>query len=190
MKHVVSILMLILLVACGGSKQVQAPPPSDSVAEYLPVWWGQNDNNYYTGDAQSESKDRMFALNKAKSSAINDISQQMEVRNQSMMKQFKDETGVGAESEILATATEVIKQTTSAVLRGLNVDKQELRKNPKTNVYTAYVKVTLPKAQIANELLKKMKAKEKLYTKFQASKAFKELEKEADKFDEYKEKND
>ena len=190
MKLVLSALFLVLLMSCGGSDKMKQADP-ESVAVYEPKWYGDTDNNYYTGYAVAESKDRQLAGSKAKSSAINEIAQQMEVRNQGLMKQFKDETGIGEDAELLATATEVIKQTTSAVLNGLQIAERETRQKTVNGkrVYISYMKVTVPKAEIANALIKKLKAKEKLYTKFQASKGFKELEEEAAKLDEYKKNN-
>lgn len=190
MKLVLSALFLVLLMSCGGSDKMKQADP-ESVAVYEPKWYGENDNNFYTGYAIADSRDRQMASSKAKSSAINEIAQQIEVKNTGMMKQFKDETGLAEDAEILATATEVIKQTTSAVLSGLQIAERETRQKTVNGkrVYISYIKVTVPKAEIANALLNKLKAKENLYTKFQASKGFKELEEEAAKLDEYKKNN-
>ena len=177
MKLVLSVIALAMLVSCGGSEKLKKAEP-ESVAVYEPKWYGLTDNNYYTGYAVAESRDRQLASSKAKSSAMNEVAQQIEVRSQSLMKQFKDETGIAEDAELLATSTEVIKQTTSSVLHGLEIAERENRKKTVNgkSVYITYIKVTVPKAEIANSLLKKIKAKEKLYTKFQASKGFKELE--------------
>lgn len=191
MKLVLSVFVLAMMMSCGGSDQMKQQADPESVAVYEPKWYGMTDKNYYTGYAVAESKDRQLASSKAKSSAMNEIAQQMEVRNQGLMKQFKDETGIGEDAELLATATEVIKQTTSSVLSGLEIAEREMRQKQVNGkrVYISYIKVTVPKAEIANALLKKLKAKKDLYTKFQASKGFKELEEEAKKMEEYKEKN-
>ena len=186
MKLIQLLIVLVLLISCGGSNTIVDNTGEEDV--WMPKWWGKTDANYFTGDAISESKDKQFALNKATSSAINKIAIQIEVKNTSLMKQFMDETGVGADSELIATATQVLKQTTSAVLKGLRTEEQKLRRNKVTNLYIAYVKVVLPKGELANDILNRMKAKKNLYSKFQASKAYKELDEEAKKMDEYKRK--
>jgi len=55
-----------------------------------------------------------------------------------------------------------------------------------TRSFRAYVLMELPLGAMNSALLDKVKENKNMYTRFRASEAFKELEQEADKYDQFK----
>ncbi len=180
-KLLVPVLMVILLVAgCGGSKEV-TPPPSD-----VPDWYMNppSDPNFLFAAKSAPSADMQLAIEKASAEARADISRQMEVRVQSLVKKFDEEVGTGNDTQLLSQFTSASKQVTSNVLNGTKVKQQKV--NKEGNMYRAYVLMQLPIGAAADQLLQSMKKNDKTYTRFRATETFKELDDEAQKYEEFK----
>ncbi len=180
-KLFIPVLMIIAFVAgCGGSKEV-TPPPSD-----VPDWYlnPPSDPNFLFAPKSASSADMQLSIEKATAEARADISRQMEVRVQSLVKKFDEEVGTGNDTQLLSQFTSASKQVTSNVLNGSKVKSQKVGREG--NLYRAYVLVQLPIGAAADQLLQSMKKNDKTYTRFRATETFKELDDEAKKYEDFK----
>ena len=119
-------------------------------------------------------------MNKAKIRARADLATQMATRMTNLTKDFQEETGEADDSEYLQYFSSATKAVTDQVLSGSRVEK----KHPviEGDVWRAYVLMSLPIGAANQLLMERIKANEKVYTQFRATKAFEELEQELEEY--------
>ena len=127
-----------------------------------------------------ESKSLELALQKAKMRGRVELAQLLETKIEAIQKDFIEEVGRADEAQILAQFETTAKTITSQQIQG-SVAK-ELKYETIGDTITAYALMELDPKIIMTQL-----AKEKeLYTRFRASQAFEELDKEIQKYEAYK----
>jgi hypothetical protein len=180
--------LLFLVVFAVGCASASRPATPAEVASDLPRWYRNipNDQNFLYATATAESRDMQLAVNKATADARNNIATQMEVRMQGLTKRFQEETGLGADAQLLDMFTTASKQVVSQTLNGSRVSEQDIKSNGGT--YRAFVLVELPIGVASQALRDRIKANEQMYTRFRASEAFKELDAEVQRFEEFKQR--
>ena len=168
-----------LLCACGGPKTINlAPRPNQEVVEKIPQWLLKppTDQDHLYAAASATSRDMQVAMQKARTAAQADLAQQVNTRLANLTKQFQEETGLAEDSALLSQFSSATKAVTQQTLEGAGVDQQKLL--PEKEVYRAYVLMRLPLGQANQLLMSKLKANQELYTRFRATQAFDELDKE------------
>lgn len=179
LKSVLFGLSCILFVACGGPKTTNlAPPPKEILA---PDWYlmPPSDPNYIYAAASMTSRDQQLAIKKAETEARTNLAQQMETKVSNLTKQFQEEVGLGEDSELLQQFTSATKTVTQQTLSGSKREQAKLQKE--SNVYRAYVLMSLPIGAANQQLMEKIKANQNLYTRFRSTKAFEDLDSEIEK---------
>lgn len=173
--------------ACGGtgggmgSAQVGLSPVN---VKKVPDWFTSvpTDANTIYAVATAESRDLQLAINKAVADGRNNLAQQMEVKFSGMTKRFQEETGLGGDAELLDQFTQAYKGIVNTTINGSRPAKQEFE--PTTSGgYRAFVLMELPIGQASQALMQRVKAQEQLYTRFRATQAFEELNKEIEKYE-------
>jgi hypothetical protein len=163
-------VMLVALTGCGsGARQ--------------PKWFRKppDDPAYYVAAASAESMREQLAIDKARTSAQADIAQQIEARVGNLTKQFQEEVGLSDNSELLESFTSVTRVVSRSTLHGAKV--REVVTVPRKNgAHLAYVLLVLPKAELAQQMLDEARKQEVLYTRFRASQAHEELQRELQEF--------
>lgn len=170
--------LALVFWGCGPSKVNLTPSPTEKTIESVPAWIlsPPNEPGYLYAGATATSQDMQMAMDKAKTSAQADLAQQMETRMENLTKRFQEETGVAGDSQLLSqfgTATKAISKQT---LVGTRVKEQKLL--PEKNIYRSYVLMVLPLGDANQLLMNQLKTNEALYTRFRATQAFEELDKE------------
>jgi hypothetical protein len=117
-----------------------------------------------------------LALQKARATAMTSLAQQLETKLGNLTKQFQEEVGSGEDSELLQQFTSATKAVTSQTLNGARADEQKLKEE--SGMYRAYMLMSLPIGAANQQLMTKLKANQNLYTRFQATKAFEDLDEE------------
>lgn len=174
---------LLLATACASAPSRPATP-AQAVSD-LPGWYTSvpNDPNFLYAAATAESRDMQLAVNKATTDGRANIATQMEVRMQGLAKRFQEETGLGAEAQLLDQFTTATKQVINTTLSGSRVSKQELK--PNGAGYRAFVLVELPIGAASQALRERIRANEQLMTRFRATETFRELDAEIQRYEEF-----
>lgn len=171
----------------GGPKQTNlTPPPSRDVVRNAPGWYRDppSDPDFLLGVSTATSRDMQLAVNKAQAEGRNQIAQQLDVRFGSLAKRFQEEVGIGNDSELLDEFTQAYKAVSSEVLTGSRMRDQEIQ--TEGDVYRVYALMEMPIGAANEALLAKIRTREHLYTRFRGSEAFKELEEEIARYEEWK----
>ena len=184
---VLSILIFLLPIALWtgcGSKNVELQKMDNGMS--VPEWYLNmpSKTDYLYASATAKARDMQFAVDKARNNGRVEISRQFQTKISDLFKQFREETGAPEDSEFVEQATSVSKSVVSEVINGCKVSKQEVRQGGK--LYQAFVLMEMPIGKANATLMSKIRANEHLYTRFRASKGFKELEKEVEQYEQWK----
>ncbi|HUI29855.1 MAG TPA: hypothetical protein VLX91_06530 [Candidatus Acidoferrales bacterium] len=184
MRYVVSVLsslLVVILIGCGGSKSMQSANTGD-----IPDWFTnvpQDPNFLYAANTQA-SQDLQLAIDKAVTGARSEIGRQLEVKLEGLQKKFSEETGTGSDAQLLQMFTQAEKTVVSTTLNGSRVKYQKQVKDGE--LWRSYVLVEYPIGAANTALMEQIKNNNQMYTRFRASESFKELQDEVDKYDKYK----
>ncbi len=166
-----SILLLCAgLLGCGGT---------GATLDDMPDWMTDKPDSAESllGTGTAVSDGMQTALRKAKTRARGDIASTVEVRFESLTKDFQEEVS----GEYLQQFTQAQKEVTSQFLMGTTARDQALMEEG--GQYRAYVLMEMPIGQASKELLSKLRANEELYERFRASEAFDELKTEVERYE-------
>jgi hypothetical protein len=101
-----------------------------------------------------------------------------------LSKRFVEETGLDEDAEMLGMFNQVSKTVVSDSISGSRLSKQKL--NREKGTYRAYVMMEMPIGEASARFLEKIHAQDRLYTRFRASAAFEELDREVQAYEEWK----
>ncbi len=185
MRSIISLVLLLVLVlclmGCGGSK-----PLVETKASPIPEWFSTTpqDPNFLYAARTATSSDLGLAIDKALTNARAEIARQYEVKVQGLTKSFQEEIGSSADSEINQLFSQTIKTVVSTTLMGSRASKSTHVRDG--NNYRAYVLVEYPIGAANQAFMNALKANQNMYTQFRASEAFKEMDEEVQKYEEWK----
>lgn len=183
------LVLTVAIAACGAPARKAVdltPKPSADVLKNVPNWFTnvpKDDNRFYAA-ATATSSDLQLAINKAQTEGRNQLAQQMEVKFNGLQKRFQEETGLANSSEYLDQFTSAYKSIVSTELYGSRISKQETQTEGK--IFRTYVLMEMPIGEANAQLMSKIKANENLHTRFRASEAYKDLDQEIEKYDQWK----
>jgi len=187
-KHVAATVVAVVAVAlaatgCGGSHKMKTP---GGVKVEVPDWYVDPpaDDDRLVGVATATSLDMQTAVDKARQDGRLEIARQLDIRMTGMAKRFVEETGLAEDAELLDMFTQVSKSIVSDSLVGSRVSKQELAREGGT--YRAYALVEMPIGEANLAFLERIRAQDRLYTRFRASQAFEELDRSVKEYEEWK----
>jgi len=167
--------LALFLMNCGGKPKAKMND--------IPDWYlnppQAEDAILEAGDAVKHSMG--LAKEAADARARDAIARTIEVKVNSMFKNFMQESGVGEEAEALEFTSSVSKQITANVLRGCRIAKRDMR--PEGNMYHAYSLAQYDLNSLVQETLNAARKQKALYNEAKANLSFQELEKEIQKLE-------
>ena len=184
MKNILSILIIIfnlfILVNCSSTTSLS------SSAGKVPDWYlnHPDDANYFFALTTAESQDMQLAVDKATIDARAEIARQVDIKLMGLQKKFDEVVGVSNNSTLLQMTTQATKTVVSITLTGSKITKKDVFKEGE--LYRAYVLVQYPIGAASEALAQQIKNREELYTRYRATQAFKDLEDEVKKYEEWK----
>jgi hypothetical protein len=178
-----ALALVVGVISCGGSKKMKTP---EGVKMKVPEWYVSppRDDNRLIGVASATSLDLQTAVDKAKQDGRAEIARQVDIRITGMSKRFIEETGLNDDAELLGMFTQVSKSVVSDSLTGSRIAKQEMKRY--RDGYRAYVMMEMPIGEANARFVEKIRAQERLYTRFRASEAFEELDQMVDEYEQWK----
>ena len=196
MRKFIGILLVVLLLGSvalcvGCSKKEVVPVVVEPENPLAPDWYFNlptDPNNFYSV-AEAVSNSMQFAADRAKNLARVELANQFQVKISALFKQFREEIGAPEDAELLQLAMAVSKSVVSEAINGSKLVKQEMRESAKDDggkIYQAFVLLEMGIGEANSTLMSKVKANNRLYTQFRASKGFQELEKEVEEYEKWK----
>jgi hypothetical protein len=181
MMYVPFILLAAFATGCASVTALQKASPCD-----IPDWYTSipQDPNYFFAVATATSQDMQLASDKAAVAARADIARQTEVKVSGMQKRFDQEVGIGENSQLMQQFTQATKTVVSQSLSGSRVKSQKPCRDGA--VWRSYVLMEYPIGAANQALLGQIRANDLMRTQFEASKAYKELDDEVQKYEEWK----
>lgn len=183
MKQVVkSVGLVAALVSVGllaGCNTVNVPKISDKTPfeDMQKAVKKLTDDGVPASVGMGQSRTQQMALTEAKMDARKNLAQQVNVKIKNLEKNFAEEVGMGMDSEINALFSTATKIVTSQELAG-SVPKVQKYSTSDDGITSAYVLMILDPNIIGKALAQQSSSNQSLYQRFQASKAFAELDKE------------
>lgn len=174
----------LFFVGCSSSQQTAQQDEPTEVEEGLPDWYlnpPSTNNEYMYAVGEATSTRRRLARTNAKSNGNAAIAQKIQAEVSAMQKNFAEETTSGQQSNYRQVFTDVSKTVAQQTLRGVEIDKSHFGRTQNGTQYEVLLLVRMPVGEAANALdqalQNTMSRDEELYTKFKASKAFKDMKK-------------
>ena len=185
-----ALLALFLMQACGGGT-TKAEDPSGPVAIADP-FEGLNqmvediiNDGGIAALGEAQSAERSMAKTAAEVDGRGKLAAIFNAKVQRVQRKFEEEVGNADDSEINKAFSNVTKVLTSKVLEGSRNKKTmyytEKRNNK--NVYVAGVVMAVEPKVVNQSIMNEMKNNKKMYERFRASQAYKDLENEMEKYE-------
>ena len=184
-----AIMILGLIVACGGGGKKVVDPSKDMIAYEDPFQDLQDmsaaiiDAGGIAAVGQSESARQDLAKKKAVTDAQGQLAEIFNTQVNRMKKMFQEEIGSAEDSEINEAFTTVTKVLTSTMLQGAITKKTKYMRDPQSGKFTAAALVAIEPDKVNMSILDEVKkGKPKLYERFRASQAYEELDQAMEKY--------
>ena len=170
-KLIITTLMLLILVACAGTGSGSTEERGSSDA---PSWFlmPPTAENALYGVGQAKKQNPSLAKQTATARARTEISQAVNVKVTSMLKDFMQESGVGDNAQALEFSEAVTKQVTDNSLKGAVIKEAYAAKDG-----TIFILVEYSLDSVRKDAVNAAKREEALYNEFKAQQGFNELEK-------------
>lgn len=186
--RIARVVLVLTVVAMAACHHAAAPEGGASKAtlKAMPKWFAKppKDDKFLYAPATATSKDLQIALNKAEAEGRLQLGQQLEVKYSALTRRFAEETGEGAGAQLLQQYEQSYKAVVSQVLVGTK--PKDTKFQIEDGVYRAWVLMELPVGAASERLLRQIQQQEQMYARFRASQAFKELNAEVEKYEQWK----
>jgi hypothetical protein len=183
------LLLLISLVtlsmSCGGSK-----PLTETRTNPIPEWFTNipQDPSFLYAARTATSRDLNLAIEKAMTNARAEIARQYELKVEGLTKSFQEEVGSAEDSEINQIFSQTVRTVVSTQLMGSRATKTTQVRDG--NNYRVYVLVEYPIGAANQAFMNTLKANQNMYTRFRASEAFKEMDEQIKKYEDWKQQQE
>ena len=179
----ISIIALTLFGCSSGSQSIGGTSTGD-----IPDWYASvpKDPNVFFATSSQVSGDMQLAVDKATNAARTELGRMVETKISGLQKRFTEETGTAGNAQLLDMFTQASKNVVSTSLSGSKESKKKIVKDGSN--WRAYVMVEYPIGAASEALMQQIKNNEQMFTRFRASKAFEEMDKEVKDYEEAKKK--
>jgi len=176
------LMALVLLAGCGGGPETMQATSTGDIPDWYPN--APQEALYARSANTAVSQDLQIAIDKATTGARAELGRIVETKVNALQKRFEEETGAGQEATLLQQFTQATKLVVSTTMNGSRMKDQRTVRDG--TMWRAYVLMELPLGVANATLLDEIKKNKELYTKFRASEAYKDLDGEVQKYEEWK----
>ena len=178
---------LFFVFNCGSSKGPDlSPEVSRKTLKNAPKWFmntPEKEGYRYT-TATATSQDMQLAVNKARLDAAQNLAGQVSSEMNGLVKRAQEETGLGADSDLIDQFSQTQEQVIATSLKDWKVSEKEIQEEKSNNqrIYRAYVLIEWDEGAANKRLLQKIKEDEKLYTLMRSTELFEEMDEKVEKY--------
>ena len=176
------LLSLALLSGCSGGPETMQKTSTGDIPDWYPN--APQDPLFARAANTAVSQDLQIAVDKASTGARAELGRVLETKVNTMQKRFEEETGTAAEAQLIQQFTQATKLVVSTTMNGSRMKDQKTVKDG--NMWRAYVMMELPLGAANAALLDEIKKNKDLYTRYRASEAYRDLDSEVQKYEEWK----
>jgi hypothetical protein len=176
------LMALVLLAGCGGGPETMQATSTGDIPDWYPN--APQEALYARSANTAVSQDLQIAIDKATTGARAELGRIVETKVNALQKRFEEETGAAQEATLLQQFTQATKLVVSTTMNGSRMKDQRTVRDG--TMWRAYVLMELPLGVANATLLDEIKKNKELYTKFRASEAYKDLDSEVQKYEEWK----
>ncbi len=202
MQRYISLLLVValsvLVIVFSGCSSTPAPKPDGENkssgegktsgggvdVDDIPAWFlnppSDSDNLYAA--TTSSSTNLSMAFDTAEDAGRVDITSEIQTKVTAMFRRYRQEVGAGEDSELASFSEAISQEVVSEVVRGIRRELGEVKREGSVT-YRVYVLMKMPLRLAKETLVRKVKADGDMHLRFRASEAFKELEKEVEKYE-------
>ena len=190
MKNIIIIIVCVtglLLVGCGSKSGPDLyPEASRKIVKKLPKWYINTPvkEGYKYAAAEATSQSMQMAVDKARVSAVSNLSQMIKSEWNGYTKRVQEETGIGVESNILDQFSSTQENVISNQLDNVMVKEKEIQveNSDGTQIYRVFVLVEFDENAGNEKLLTQIKADQVLYDAIKASELVDEMEQKVEAY--------
>ena len=177
MKQINSILFILTLFVGCAAPNASSGSTEQRGSSDMPKWAlvPPTAEDVFYGIGQAKKQNPSLAKKTATARARAEISEAVNVKVSSMVKDFMQESGIGESAQALEFSEVVTKQVSDNALLGSKVKEAYIAKDG-----TIYILVEYSLDQLKETALKAADREEALYNEFKASQAFEELDSSID----------
>ena len=162
------------------------PEASSKTVKNVPDWYidTPKTEGYIYAASNATSQSMQMAVDKARMSAVTNLSQMIRSEWSGYTKRVEEETGSGLDSKILDTFTQTKENTISNQLENVIVKEKDIQvENSKgTKIYNVYVLVEFNKNAANEKLLTQIKSNQELYDAIRSSELVEEMEEKVEAY--------
>ena len=186
-KIIVVSCSLFFVFNCGSSKGPDlSPEVSRKTLKNAPKWFMNTPEKkgYRYTTATATSQDMQLAVNKARLDAAQNLAGQVSSEMNGLVKRAQEETGLGADSDLIDQFSQTQEQVIATSLKDWKVSEKEIQEEKSNNqrIYRAYVLIEWDEGAANKRLLQKIKEDEKLYTLMRSTELFEEMDEKVEKY--------
>ena len=190
MKNIFIIIVCVsgfLLVGCGSKSGPDLyPEASRKTVKKLPKWYINTPvkEGYKYAAAEATSQSMQMAVDKARVSAVSNLSQMIKSEWNGYTKRVQEETGIGVESNILDQFSSTQENVISNQLDNVMVKEKEIQveNSDGTQIYRVFVLVEFDENAGNEKLLAQIKTDQVLYDAIKASELVDEMEQKVEAY--------
>jgi hypothetical protein len=187
MNIIVYATLILVSVNCSSNKGTDlSPEPTRKVMKNIPDWYlnALEKEGFRYEAATATSQDLQLSVNKATVDAASRLAATIESEMEGYTKRVQEETGLGADSDLIDSYSQTQGQIIATSLKDYTVAKKEIleQKSNNQDIFRSYILIEWDEGAANKRLLDKIKADEQLYNAMRASELFDEMEAKVEKY--------
>ena len=186
--YILSITILCLLfIGCGSKSGPDlSPEASSKTVKNVPDWYLETPKNegYLYATANATSQNMQLAIDKARMSAVSNLSQMIKSEWSGYTQRVQEEIGSGIDSKLLDKFSQTQENTISNQLENINVKEKDVQvmNSSGTRIYNVYILVEYDTNAAHEKLLEQIKSDQELYDAIKAAELVDEMEQKVEAY--------
>ena len=186
--HIIYITIFsLLLTGCGSRLGPDlSPEASRKAVKNLPKWFVETPtkDGYKYQAAQATSQSMQLAVDKARVTAVSNLSQMIKSEWSGYTKRVQEEIGMGSESKLLDQFSSTQENIISNQLENVIVKERDIQveNSDGTRIYRVFILVEYDLNAANEKLLAQIKADQQLYDALKASELVDEMEQKVEAY--------